>query len=606
MMSPDNQTGEPMRAICCLLVAVSLLCSAQGVRCAEGELGARVARIGTLLENWPRAWSEVAARRQMKIITEIVSMPVAAEVYLDDLFDRTSDPAFVPPDRAVITAARRKKLLAARGRILYVATMLSKRGYWPYINTIVRDVPVDKRPGAARFLDRFCAEIRPKLFRRALAVSELGFSYVDGIDDLRVRDALAAYCKQHDRPMHNATTVRLLRHAAGQRDLMRSAFTEKGFNKAFDYLLHSGDGEFLARTLLARLKTEKRAWRCGEYRRRIGRIDVPEARRAFLRFLDEQQANLKANENQNLWIWFPDFFDKDRAAWYIRLYRDNTKTFRMRRYGIVRLFQWLRKHERRDGVELARWVLTKESGQDGEGRRYATDYLLALRDKQAIARVRKDLAGEEKTVNSAMWYLVRAGLWDGLPPLLETRLSEGRSRSRVYCADRVLDGAEEYPDRKAHRYVSLAAQNEVWKLRAYVLLVRMGDRNVVPRLKKLLPAHWAVARVPAMAALYEAGEADQFDGLLAALRTEGFPPETRAVAARALGAGPKALRAKAARALVGQLLSPYGAVSEAAHLALAKLSGRKDIAFSPWATDDVRKKQAAARQAWLADLPERK
>jgi len=593
-----------MRTVFCLLVAVLLLSSAQGVWCAEGELGAQVARIGTLLENWPRAWSEVAARRQMKIVSKILSMPVAAEVYLDDLFDRASDPAFVPPDRAVITAARRKKLLAVRGRILYIATMPSKKSYWPYIHTILRDVPGDKRPDAARFFDRFCATIRPVLFRRALAVSELGFSYVGGTDDLRVRDALEAYCKQHERPMHDSTAVRLLRHAAGQRELMRRAFTKKHFSEAFDYLQHAGDDEFLARTLLAQLKTEKNAYRRGEYRCRIGRIDRPAARKAFLRFLDEQQANLKANENQGLWIRFPDFFDKDRAAWYIRLYRDNTKAFRMKRYGTANLFQWLRKHKRRDGVDLARWALTKESGQDGEGRRCATDYLLALRDKQTVARLRADLAkDEESTVSNAMWYLVRAGLWDGLPRLLETKLSEGKSRSRAYYADRVLDAVEEYPDRKAHMYVWLAAQTEEWKLRAYVLLVRMGDRDVVPRLKELLPAHWAGARVPAMVALFEAGEADQFDGLLAALRTEGFPPETRAAAARALGAGPKALRARAARALVGQLLSPYGAVSEAAHAALAKLSGRKDITFSPWATDDVRRKQAAAWQAWLADLP---
>ena len=592
-----------MKAFRWCALGVVALAWAQGARAADPGLAGQVQRVGALLENWPRARSEAAARRQMRAITQVLGMPLAAQVYLDDLFDPAADPVFMPPDRAGITPERRTKLLAVRGRVLYIATMLSKQGYWPYINTVLRDVPAETRPAAAQFLDRFCSEIRPGLFRRALAVSELGFSYVGGVDDLRVRDALAAYCQRHDRPMHRSTPVRLLRHAAGQRDLMRRAFAEDHLLSAFEYLQHVGDNEFLTHTLLAQLKTEKNAYRRGEYRCWIGRIDHPAARKTFLRFLAEQQANLNAHENQNLWIRFPDFFDQNRAAWYVRLYRDKTKAFRMKREGIANLFQWLRWHRRREGVDLARWVLTADSGQDGWARRHATDYLLALRDKETVARLRANLAeDDEKAVNSAMWYLVRAGLWDGLPQLLETKLTGGKYR--VNYADRVLDAAEERPDRKAHMYVWLAAQNEVWKLRAYVLLVRMGDRDVVPLLKKLLPMHWAAARVPAMAALYEAGEADQFDGLVDAMRTEGFAPEVRAAAARALGSRrrPLPLRIKAAEALVDQLLSPYGAVSEAAHRALATLSGRKDIAFGPWETDDVRTRQAQAWRAWLAQL----
>jgi len=588
-----------MKAFRWFALGVIVLTSAQGAHAAAPGLAGEVRRIGTLLDKWPLAMSEAAARGQMKIIARILGMPLAAEVYLDDLFDATTDPVFMPPGESGITPEQRKKLLAVRGRVLYIATMLSKASYWPYINSLLRDVPAADRPAAARFLDRFCSEIRPRLFRRALAVSKLGFSYVDGIDDLRVRDALAAYCKRHERPMHRSSPVRLLRHAAGQRDLMRRAFAETYSRSAFDYLRHMGDNASLTQTLLSRLKTERSAYTRGEIRSWIGKIDRPGARKLFMGFLDEQQANLKAHENVNLWIRFPDFFDQPRAAWYVRLYSDKARTFRMKREGIGQLLRWLGRHRSREGVELARGILAADPGQSGWARGQATDYLLALRDKATVTRIRADLASDEAgVVNRAIWCLVRAGLWDGLPRSLEKLLLEGKYQASH--AARILDAAEAYPDRKAHMYVWLASESNVWKLRARVLLVRMGDREVIPLLKKLLPMHWSAARIPAMAALYEAGEADQLDGLLAAMGTEGFAPEIRATAARALGASPKPLRTRAAQALVPQLLSPYGAVSEAAHGALTVLSGRKDIAFSPWATDDVRTRQAQAWRAWLA------
>jgi len=591
-----------MNALRCSAVVVCFFASVHLAVAADDELDAQVKQIEAILEKWP-GWYGDDYRRAVEATARILSMPRAAEAYLEPLFDPKTDPYFMPPDKAALTPEQRKLLKAVRNRAFYITVMLSQRyGRW-LANAALRKVPAAKRPAAARFLDRLCSDIRPKVLRRALAVGtdERYVLCAQHVVDLRILDAVEAYCKRNNIPIHSYP-VRLLVHAAGKRDLMRQVFTKHDRYKPFKYLLRCGDAELLTKTFLDQLKMEKDPSRRGDCLQSIAGIDCPAARKACLGFLEQERARLKANREHQLFnIFFPDFFDPARAAWYIRLYLDQPELRRDRRSLIFALFEWLRQHRRREGIELARKVLADGGKYMSFYHRFATSYLLALRDKHTVARVRADLKSKDaKTVDTAIWHLIRAGLWSGLPDLLQKKLTE--DKLRAVHAGRVLDAAEERLSPEAHGYVRLAAQIEEHKPRGYALLVRMGDPQATAHLKKLLPDLWVVQRVPAMAALYEAGEADQFDGLVAAMQTEGFPPEFRADAARALGAGPKALRTRAARALADQLLSPYGAVSEGAHAALCKLSGRKDVPFSPWATDDVRTKQAQVWQAWVRDL----
>ena len=172
----------------------------------------------------------------------------------------------------------------------------------------------------------------------------------------------------------------------------------------------------------------------------------------------------------------------------------------------------------------------------------------------------------------------------------------GSHKWHLYHGAREHNGPESVP---IFRFL---AEDESMEHSALMRLLDAGDRNVIPRLTKIIAPKRSGERITTVAALYSAGETELLEELLSTLRALWRSPTKRSTAAEALGRSPERLKKVAAEALAETLLDRSGDVSEAAYEALCEMSGLEDLAFNPWADDAARKKQAGPLLEWVGTL----
>ena len=577
-----------MKHACCVPVLALALAVASISLAGEITRG-QIAHVENLIHEFPIfGSSRKKSNRQIKIIAQILGMPEVTEAHLMELFDPATDPLF-GPDAEALPADRLKKLKRERDHVVSLLGWLNQEEFRHSPELIMLKVPAAKRSAAAGFLDRLCIHIRPAVQARILGTGRYATSRVASVGDLRLLDAMRAHYQKRPPPAGSYAygVLALSAHAAGQRDEMRKLLTLKNPPRyAAEYLIRAGDLDFLTAHCVKRMRGRPDWPTC----RTICLINTPAARETVL--AEFRRPGKPTHTQRYLVNAIPEFVDEERARAAVPVLK--SRIARSDRTIHKSYFAWLQKHKSRAGIEYAK---ANRSG-------WAGSYLIAMGDEETTRRWTAFLAEQTRgtygdgAFESAV-IIARGGGWEHIPDALGSMLKHVENHR---LPRELLETAEEQRDRKSIKVVRMLTAEPGLTLRCQTLLLELGDRAMIAPLRKALPNRWTAARIPMAAALYRTGEVDQFDHLAKTLLTQGFPPGVRCAAAEALSEGPKEMRRRAASELVSQLLSPYGAVSEAAHKGLRRLSGRKDIRFSPWATMGTWRAEAAAWQAWLDTL----
>jgi len=628
-----------MKHFCCI-ITLSCLCFLVVPRglCAEEAPNAKGdSRIDELLDRFSMKRGDEQKREE--VVEQLLALPSSElESYLQQVFDPQADPLFAPEADERPTEERLEQLNKRRQRILVLVAEMGTSTGTRLLNAGLRNLPLAQQKEMARFLDHVCEQIRPEVFRRALKVTggklrDTVIRHIARIRDLRLIDAVMPLLEIEESRASNSILV-LLQSAAGQRNLMRKFIDARAGGDttatAYGYARKVGDHEYAAAAAISCIKECEETSVARETARALGRINIPRARKAVVQLLQDDA--MWSEFKDVLSRYPPDFFAEERIPFFLQFYRERPK------YGPGSFLRWLQKNGSTAGVETAHTAFQQGTYWPKDSEQV---YLLWCGNTHTLNRVEAQARGANPKLQNhaisnllkagvwdeipedvvqqfataaqlggpeacggAMYMLIDQGLWDRLPGNLEERLAHaaGKYDRPDYYPGLILRQAALQNAPESLPVLRLIAENAGLELRARTLMLKVGDRSVIPRLKELMSFKRALERVPAAAALYEAGQGDQLEELLAALKAAWLPVKVRVLAAAALADSPDELKRAAAQALAEALLDRSGDVSEAAYNALCEMSGLEDLAFNPWADDATRKKQAGPLLEWVRAL----
>lgn len=533
-------------------------------------------------------------KQRFKIIARFMSQPKKATRYLNSMFNPKTDPLF-KPDVELPEDIRKKVIKHRRAIVRLLGTMAVFDGR--ILQETIDLLPEDQRAEAADFVDEICKTHRLEFFRRALKNNNGKVGNVpgelEGTRDLRLMDDLIPLAdggiNRWDR------RIRLFRCAAGQQARMRKYIDAEIWPTpaAFEYAWKAGDGEFAIITTIAAVRDYEQ----NKNKANIGcnflrNCNSPKARQEVLRLLKDPKTPYWLRNG--LERMMPGFFAEERVPFYFAYYGDPKK---WKKNEPQKLINWLSRQNNNSGMQLARQMLKRK--ERNMSHYWALEYLVKFGDKKVLEQTVKQANSDDpKTFPQPTCRLIRAGLVEKLPKNIEGKIVAAPD----WFAGSLLFAIEKRPHKDLLPILKKISEDPELKYRCLVVQVKLGDAQAVAFLKEMLPTRWALQRVFGASVLYRAGHVDQFDDLVDILKCPGFYYRTRVQAIEALGFSPKQLKLKAAKVLLNCLTDPCGDVSQASHDALVQLSGRKDIEFSPWATDDIRNKQAAQWRKWVQSL----
>jgi hypothetical protein len=575
-----------------MLGAVCATCWGQ----EPNDVRAVMAKCDAAIASMPKGWTQSDADARRKILGQLFAEPDVLRLYLESIFDPKVDPLLGEPGAADMTDERREALRKVRQ---YTVLLLSRADSSSYSRTLRRSVltlPDGKRVGALAFLDEMLRDHRPAVFARVAQADDKDalhdiLSAAAWTGDLRMVDALAPHFADKG-AQTTRTTLRLRRHMAGQTLLMQSILNSPELRQArshdatssleyaLSYLIRAGQTDEAIRAAGDIMQNGSSAVQ-GSVAEVLARVDAPAARAFVLELLQARHGIAKYAQDC-IARRPPSFNAQERMPFFVKFY-GNQKNWS---HSPAIFAMYLTGHKAPGGLEWARKSLPIMRRKKKDSVFRVLQYLMVMGDEQAKKEM-VALAGKDGQYRSAaISALHAAGMPDLLPRDWEKSIRPATLVTLLYDEE-----LREGVDVKTCLYPVLT--DEKSSERAALLLLELGDdkgRSFLVKHQATLPTN---ARVRLAAKMYALGERAQFVEITKEVKTNWLQYGTRLAAIKALATAPAADRAGAARALAAVLLDIDGRVSSAAHKALVTLSGREDVEFSPWATDDIRKAQAA-------------
>ena len=584
-----------------LVIASIVFASMSSVAGEEPPQAAADSIIDLFLDSFPtgQTWQDKDRRVESTILLMMMSDQITP--HLQSLFDTRLDPLYapgagqLPKDRAALLAKRRQLAL----------TLLGQLDGWEFGQAFA-SLDEQQKVETIKLLDGLCDSIRPAVYLRALALpdaelNERVLGLMNKSNDLRFADNVTLAVIDTSNRCWN--TVEILRRTAGQRDLMRKIIDARlnvsisGIsNSAYCYEAKAGDDYAVDAAIACIREANWKGEPAEMAAMRLPLFNKPKAREAVVGYLKNPATPAEAR----VWLLLtvPDFYAEERVPFCIDEYKKDLGPNSP--YRAAPFLRWLRKNGNRDGGDLARAAVTwKRAAWEKSDEE---QYLLWCGDKETIERVTAAAVENDTDAGwSAIYSLMAADLWDHLPKDLQARVAVAmRTQNRRWAG--LLSTLQNTSRSEALPILAAITSKKEAEYQARTLMVKLGDRESIPRLKQALPITMLVQRVPAIAALYRAGEADQLSQLIAAAKTLWLRSFVRQIAVDALADGPAQCKAAAAAALAELLLDRSGDVSDAAYRAICRLSGIKDTTFEPWADDATRKAQAKTLVDWAASV----
>jgi hypothetical protein len=590
-----------MHTVCVVMLgAVCATCWGQ----EPNDVRAVMAKCDAAIASMPKGWTQGAGDARRKILGQLFAEPDMLRLYLDSIFNPKLDPFVGGPGAEELAEEEDRKALQKVRQYLFLLVSEADRGSQTLRGSLL-NVPADKRGAAIEFMDELLRVHRPAVFARAAQSVDDKFlpvvietAWRSG--DLRMVDALDPHFA--DKGAATATAaIRLRRHMPGQVKLMRAILASPELRKASDsdamtsleealrYLIRAGHTDEAVET--ARKIIDPGSSHAGNAMAEIlAGLDNPTARAYVLELFQEKNPARKILRNY-LARTIPWFAAPKRVPFYLQHFgsRENWS------YNPQGFVLYLTKHKDPAGLEWARKSLPRIRRKRLGCDIYVLQYLMRMGDEKAKQEMLTLARKPGNRRAHAIIFLHEAGMIDQLPKdwvkvvhsgTLVTLLRDERLRKQVDAAACLRPILE---DKRNAEYAAL-------------LLLELGDEKgrdfLTGRLRDLPTS----LRLFLAAKMYTRGDPSQLTTLVKGTKVTWLRAEPRMAAIKALTSAPAAERPAVARALAAVLLDIDGRVSSAAHEALVTLSGRKDVEFSPWATDDIRKAQAAVWVAWAAGL----
>jgi len=578
--------------------------------------------IGPLLDRFPSARGidgKIAAWQ------EILSKPDELEAYLETLFDEGKDP-LLAQDLGSVPAGKIVLLESRRSCGLRLFAEMSLRPY-PELAALAA-LDSQQRRDAVSMIDRL-EKVRPAVFRRALEHTDGGrldevLQQITMLGDMSLVEPMTPLLRIDD-SRRSFYILSYLQRLAGQREVMRKVIDARPTNGslviALRYAIKAGDEEYATNAAIEcvrRFADERQPldlrFPPGDPRRAdqstnraaqavsvLARLNTPRAREAVMDLLEDE--NCPDHIQQALLTTFPDFLAEERMPLYEKVYGPD-----QRPYALSSYLRWLQRHESRAGVTLAkarlRHVLESWDSPETWG---GISYLLWCGDQETIDFVSEAAnGGDDSAFRDAVPLLIEAGLWDSLPGNIDARLVEASRGTEVqkqvfYCS--LLSAVERHRTPRILPVLRFLTDNaSLQRDQALLLMLELGDRSVIPQLKRMCSEKLAYDRIQVFSALFSAGETDYLDVLCSTAESSWLAPHARLAAVKGLSRAPDGQRKKAFSALSRLILSQDVYVSDEAFKALLEVSNADAVDFNPAADDDTRRRQCVKLFDWVTAL----